>query len=128
VRKRSLRSSEEYPHSPENNVRGFETIKPCFVYDSLFQIDDVPIGLRVNGQYAWVAINQEIKVARFIRRHCRKQKLRGRVIEGSKAVGLGVRSKAVGLEVRSEVGLEVRSEAVGLEVVFFTPCCCLRHA
>jgi len=42
----------------------------------------------MKGKCASVAINQEleVKVARFIGRHCRKQKLEGRVIEGSKAV------------------------------------------
>jgi hypothetical protein len=41
----------------------------------------------MKGEWASHAINQEVKVARFIGRHCRKQKLEGWVIEGSKAVG-----------------------------------------
>ena len=56
----------------------------------------------MNGEWFLVAMNQEVKVARFIGRHCRRQKSERRVIEGNKPVGL--------------------------EIVLFTHCWCLRHA
>jgi len=60
--------------------------KMCFVHDSRFQVVDIPIGIHTNGLYTWVTINQEVKLAVCIPRHC-KQKLEGWVIEG-KAIKL----------------------------------------
>jgi len=71
------------------------------MYDRRLQIVDVPIDVRMNRECISVAINQEIKVTRFIVRHCRKQKLDRRIIEGT--------------------------EVVGLEFVIFIHCWCLRQ-